>query len=65
MTPISNSLELIDKLLSTNWIALELEELRAKARAEVEDTWQLQDGLLLKHGKLYMPDSSLIPEMPL
>ena len=63
MIPISNSLELIDKLLSVNQMALELEKLRVKARAEVEDTWQLQDGLLLRHGKLYVPDGPLMPEM--
>ena len=41
MTPISNTLELIDKLLNANWTAPELEELRVKAGTEVEDTWQL------------------------
>ena len=65
MTLISNSLELIDKLLSANRMAPELEKLQVKAGAEVKDTWQLQDGLLLKHGKLYVLDGPFTPEMPL
>src|SRR5579862_4436921 len=65
MTPVSNGLELIDKLLNANRTAPELEELQVKARTEVEDTWQLRDGLLLRYGKLYVPDSPLTPEMPL
>src|SRR5579862_7276977 len=56
MTPVSNGLELIDKLLNANRTAPELEELQVKARTEVEDTWQLRDGLLLRYGKLYVPD---------
>src|SRR5579862_7667212 len=39
MTLISNSLELIDKLLSANRMAPELEKLQVKAGAEVKDTW--------------------------
>jgi hypothetical protein len=60
-----NSIHLIDKLLSENRESPKLEELRAKARNEKEDTWQLQNSLLLRYRKLYMPDSILMPEMPL
>ena len=55
--------ELVSKLLSTNWTSPELEELRVKARNEKEGTWQLRDGLLLRLGKLYVPDSQLTPKM--
>jgi len=60
-----DSIRLMDKLLSENRESPTLEELRAKAKNEKEDTWQLQDGLLLRYGKLYVPDSMLTPEMPL
>jgi hypothetical protein len=60
-----DSICLMDKLLSENRESPELEELWAKARNEKEDTWQLQDGLLLRYRKLYVPDSILTPEMPL
>ena len=42
-----DSIELMDKLLSSNRTSLELEELRVKARTEKESIWQLRDGLLL------------------
>jgi transposase InsO family protein len=61
----SNSIELMDKLLAANRTSLELEELRAKAKNEKEGTWQLRDGLLLRYGKLYVPDSQLTDRMPL
>ena len=63
MAPISNSLKLIDKLLSMNQMAPKLEELQVKARIKVKNTWQLQDRLLLKYSKLYVPNSPLMPEM--
>jgi hypothetical protein len=59
------SIELMDKLLSANRTFSELEELRAKAKNEKQGTWQLRDGLLLRYGKLYVPDSQLTPEMPI
>jgi len=55
----------MDKLISENRLSPELEELRIKARSEGEDTWQLKNGLLLRQGKLYVPDSMLIESMPL
>ena len=58
-------IKLVDKLLMANRTSLELEELRDKARNETEGTWQLRNGLLLRLGKLYMPDSPLTPKMPL
>jgi hypothetical protein len=51
------SIELMDKLLHENRTSPKLEELRIKAKSEKEDTWQLRDGLLLRYGKLYVPDS--------
>jgi hypothetical protein len=60
-----DSIQLVDKLLSDNRTSLELEELRAKATKEQEDTWQLQNGLLLRYGKLYVPNTMLTDVMPL
>jgi transposase InsO family protein len=60
-----DSIQLVDKLLSENRESPELEELRNKARNEKEGTWTLQDGLLLRYGKLFVPNSMMTPEMPL
>ena len=60
-----DSIQLVDKILASNREAPELQELRQKAQTEKEDTWQLQDGLLLRLGKLYVPDTMLTPQMPL
>jgi hypothetical protein len=60
-----DSIQLVDKLLSENRELPELEELRNKARNEKEGTWILQDGLLLRYGKLFVPNSIMMPEMPL
>lgn len=55
----------MDKVLQENRTLLELDELRVKARAEDEDTWQLEDGLLRRQGKLYVTKGFVTPEMPL
>jgi transposase InsO family protein len=60
-----DSIQLVDKILTLNREAPELQELRQKAQTEKEDTWQLRDGLLLRLGKLYVPDTMLTPRMPL
>ena len=60
-----DSIELMDKLLTSNRTSPELEELRTKAESEKEGTWQLRDGLLLRYGKLYVPDDQLTTGMPL
>jgi transposase InsO family protein/predicted aspartyl protease len=60
-----DSIELVDRLLTANRAAPELEELRAKARNEKEGPWGLRNGLLLREGKLYVPDAQLTPEVPL
>ena len=48
-----------------NRTSAKLEELRTKAKFEQERTWQLRDGLLLRYGKLYVPNDMLTDEMPL
>ena len=60
-----SGLKLVDRLLAMNCTSPELEELRVKAQNETEDIWQLRDGLLLRYGKLYVPDGLLTPETPL
>jgi transposase InsO family protein len=60
-----DSIELVDRLLVANRAAPELEELRVKARTEADTLWKLRDGLLLRDGKLYVPDGQLTPEIPL
>ena len=36
-----------------------------KAMAEKGETWSLQDGLLLRYSKLYVPEAMLIDTIPL
>jgi transposase InsO family protein len=60
-----SSTELIDKVLQENRTAKDLQDLRTKASAEAEETWTLKDGLLLRYGKLYVPDAMLTESMPL
>jgi Integrase zinc binding domain len=48
-----------------NRTSSDLAELRTKAGFEQEETWQLKDGLLLRKGKLYVPNSMLTDQMPL
>jgi hypothetical protein len=60
-----DSLQLLDKILIANRTSPDLAELYTKAEFEQEQTWQLRDGLLLRYGKLYVPDSMLTDEMPL
>ena len=52
-------------MLAANWAAPELEELRTKARSKKEGPWSLQNGLLLREGKLYVPEAQLTPAVPL
>jgi hypothetical protein len=54
-----DSLQLVDKILTENRTSPELQELRTKAASETEETWQLRDGLLLRYGKLYIPDGMI------
>jgi transposase InsO family protein len=60
-----DSLQLVDKILTENRSSPDLQELRTKAQTEKEDTWQLKDGLLLRYGKLYVPNGMLTSQMPL
>jgi hypothetical protein len=60
-----DSLQLVDKILTENRTSPELQELRIKATGETEETWQLRDGLLLRYGKLYIPDGMITDRMPL
>jgi Integrase zinc binding domain len=60
-----SSTDLIDKVLQENRTAEDLQDLRTKANAEAEETWSLKDGLLLRYGKLYVPDAMLTESMPL
>ena len=60
-----DSIQLLDRVLMANRTSAELEELRTKAKFEQERTWQLRDGLLLRYGKLYVPNDMLTDEMPL
>ena len=46
-------------------MSLELNDLRIKAQAKAEDTWQLKDGLLFQYGKLYVIDGFIALDMPL
>jgi hypothetical protein len=52
-------------MLAANRTSPELDELQVKAHNEKSGPWQLQDGLLLREGKLYVPDGQLTLEMPL
>ena len=45
--PEYDSIRIVDQLLAENRSYKELEDLRVKARAEAEETWQMRDGLLL------------------
>ena len=60
-----DSIQLLDKILIANRTSPDLAKLRTKAEFEQEKTWQLRDGLLLRYGKLYVPDSMLTDDMPL
>jgi len=59
-----SSLQLVNKILQDNRTSPELEELRIMAQAE-SDIWTLQDGLLLRHGRLYVTDDEMVPGLPL
>ena len=48
---------LIDRILQDNRTAAELDELRIKAQKEPESVWGLKEGLLLREGKLVVPDT--------
>jgi hypothetical protein len=43
---------------------IELEELQTTAQAE-SDVWTLQDGLLLRYGRLYITEDEIAPGLPL
>jgi hypothetical protein len=60
-----DSLQLTDRILTSNRTSPELNELRIKAQKETEDTWQLRDGLLLRYGKLFVTGDNINPGMPL
>jgi hypothetical protein len=58
-----DSIQLLDKILNANRTSPDLVELCTKAKFEQEKTWQLKDSLLLRYGKLYVPDSMLTDKM--
>ena len=60
-----DSVELVDRLLTVNRTSPELEEFRIKAQNEKESIWQFRNGLLLRDGKLYVPDDLFTPGIPL
>ena len=60
-----DSIQIVDRILAENRSCKDLEDLQVKARAEVEETWQIRDGLLLCYGKLYVLDVMLTDLMPL
>jgi len=60
-----DGVKLVEKLVETNRIDPDLQDMRAKAQNEQEETWQLKDGLLLRYNKLYVPDCMLTDQMPL
>jgi len=60
-----DSIRLVERILQENRTSPELNDLRIKAQAEAEDTWQLKDGLLFRYGKLYVTDGFIAPDMPL
>ena len=60
-----DSLQLTDKILQENRTNTDLRMLRTKADTETEGTWSVRDGLLLRYGKLYIPDTMLTESMPL
>ena len=53
---ISESLDLVDRLLTANRTAESLETLRNRARNSERDDLVLEDGLLLFQGRLMVPD---------
>jgi len=59
-----SSLQLVDKILQDNRMSPDLQELRITAQAE-SDVWTLQDGLLLRHGRLYVTEDEMTPGLPL
>ena len=55
-----NSLRLISRILEDNRTNPDIQDLWTKAQTEQTDnTWSLQDGLLLRHDKLYVTDSTV------
>ncbi|KAH0553205.1 hypothetical protein GP486_006621 [Trichoglossum hirsutum] len=60
-----NSIELVDRLLIANCTLPKLKELRVQACNEKKSVWQLQDGLLLRDGKLYVLNGQLTSEISL
>lgn len=58
LSPIlQDAVSLVNQLLESNRQAPELEDLREKASKEADRTWQIHDGLLLRNGKLVVPDT--------
>jgi hypothetical protein len=58
------SIQLVDKILQENRTSPELNALRTTAQT-TSDVWSLQDGLLLRYGKLYVPDGEVVRGQPL
>ena len=55
-----DSIQLVDRILQENRTSPELQELRQKAQEELQDdTWQLREGVLLRHEKLYVTESTI------
>ena len=49
------ALALVDRILEANRTSDELKDYRIKAAHEAENTWTLENGLLLRYGKLVVP----------
>jgi len=55
---MAEELTLIDQILASNRNDPSIEELRVKARTEREPTWTLEDGLLLRNGRLWVTEGT-------
>ena len=55
-----DSLRLISCILEDNRTNPDIQDLRTKAQTEqIDNTWSLRDGLLLRHDKLYITDGTV------
>jgi hypothetical protein len=59
-----NNIRLMDRILYENRTSLKLSDLRVKAQAKAEETWQLKDGLLFRYSKLYVTNRFITLKMP-
>ena len=54
-----DSLRLVESILKDNRENPDLQELRTQAVNDSDETWTLREGLLLRHGKLYVTDGHI------